>query len=329
MSSYIHQNFNLLYAFLKILVRLAMKIFARHVIINKPEFLKEQGPLLLACNHPNSFLDAVILDTLFDRPIWSLARGDVFKSRRIVRLLTALRILPVYRFSEGAQHLNGNYQTFDLCKQLFRQNKIVLIFSEGKCINEWHLRPLKKGTARLAISSWEEGIPVKVLPVGINYSSFRRFGKNILLNFGEVICEENFPMNISEGGKIQAFNAELDRQLRELVLEIAPSDLHKKKKLLEIPASLYTRLLLAIPAVIGWFIHLPIYLPARRFTLKKAAHNDHYDSILTAILLFTYPIYLLLIVLITYLITDNWIAWTLLLIFPFTAWSYTRIKGQL
>jgi len=39
------------------------------------------GPLLLACNHPNSFLDGIILDILFDEPIWALTRGDVFKGQ--------------------------------------------------------------------------------------------------------------------------------------------------------------------------------------------------------------------------------------------------------
>ena len=56
--------------------------------------LKKQGPLLLASNHPNSFLDAVILDILFEQPIWSLARGDVFKNKFISRILTSLKNVP-------------------------------------------------------------------------------------------------------------------------------------------------------------------------------------------------------------------------------------------
>ena len=70
--------------------------------------------------------------------------------------------------------------------------ELYSIFSEGKCINEWHLRPLKKGTARLAISSWEENIPLEVLPVGINYSSFRRFGKNVYYQFWRNYCQGGY-----------------------------------------------------------------------------------------------------------------------------------------
>jgi 1-acyl-sn-glycerol-3-phosphate acyltransferase len=70
-------------------------------------------------------------------------------------------MFPVYRVSEGVENLNSNYETFKGCKTLFRKKGIVLIFSEGKCINEWHLRPLKKGTARLAIKQLGRNIPWK------------------------------------------------------------------------------------------------------------------------------------------------------------------------
>ncbi|MBS1654119.1 MAG: 1-acyl-sn-glycerol-3-phosphate acyltransferase, partial [Bacteroidetes bacterium] len=104
---------------------MALLIFCRKVIVNKPELLKLKGPLLLACNHPNSFLDAIILDVLFDQPVYSLARGDVFKKPFYIRLLTALKILPVYRTSEGVENLSENYKTFDACLDIFKKKGIV------------------------------------------------------------------------------------------------------------------------------------------------------------------------------------------------------------
>ena len=151
----------MLYSFVKIIARLAIHIYCRDIAINKKELLQHEGPLLLAVNHPNSFLDAIILCTLFDKPVYSLARGDAFKNKFFATLLYNFKMFPVYRVSEGVENLEENYKTFDLCKNIFRQNGIVLMFSEGRCINEWHLRPLKKGTARLAISSWEDGIDRK------------------------------------------------------------------------------------------------------------------------------------------------------------------------
>ena len=182
----------MLYRLLKLPAKIAIYFYCRKIIINKKEWLKSEGPLLIAANHPNSFLDAVILATLFKRPIHSLARGDAFVNTFITKLLTSLKMLPVYRISEGAENLEHNYTTFSSCIDIFKKNGIVLIFSEGRCINEWHLRPLKKGTARLSINAWQQGIPLKVVPLGINYSSFRIFGKNMILNFGDIIEKESF-----------------------------------------------------------------------------------------------------------------------------------------
>src|ERR1700741_4928874 len=97
-----------------------MLLFCRKIIINRPEVLKEKGPLLLASNHPNSFLDGVIMDALFEQPIWSLARGDVFKKPFYIKLLTALKIMPVYRNTEGPENLHENYKTFEACYSIFR-----------------------------------------------------------------------------------------------------------------------------------------------------------------------------------------------------------------
>jgi 1-acyl-sn-glycerol-3-phosphate acyltransferase len=68
-----------LYSLLKLYARFAIKVYCTRIVINKPEVLKSKGPLLFASNHPNSFLDGMILTTLLDEPLYSLARGDAFK----------------------------------------------------------------------------------------------------------------------------------------------------------------------------------------------------------------------------------------------------------
>jgi 1-acyl-sn-glycerol-3-phosphate acyltransferase len=319
----------LLYQLLKIYVRIAMLIFCRKVRINKPELLKTKGPLLLACNHPNSFLDSIILDTLFDQPIWSLARGDVFKTKFITRLLTSLKILPVYRTSEGVENLSENYKTFAVCIDHFKQADVVAIFSEGKCINEWHVRPLKKGTARLAIRTWEENIPLQVLPVGINYSSFHRFGKNIFLNFGELIRKEDIDFTNGDGLRHQAFNNKLQEQLETLVFEIGKQDKALQSSILEIKPSAAKKIVLTIPAVAGWLTHLPLYLPVKKLIWGRTSDNDHYDSVMTGILLLGYPVYLALLVTVAFICLQSWWVFTLLFILPFTAWCYVQLKPQL
>ena len=319
----------MLYQFLKIIVGALLRIFCREIIINKPQILKIHGPVLLASNHPNSLLDAIIIDVLFDQPVYSLARGDVFKNRLIIRLLTSLKMLPVYRVSEGTENLGINYETFDACKSIFKKNGIVQIFSEGLCINEWRLRPLKKGTARLALSSWEDGIPLKVIPVGINYSSFRRFGKNVFINFGNTITSDLIDPKLSPGLKHQAFNNILNNELTNLVYDIPKHDLEKQRRLLKSPPSSLKKILLFIPSMIGFITHSLLYIPLKKIALKKAGHNDHFDSFMMVTLLFLYPIYLLLIFLGLYFSGFIFTAIFILVLLPFTAWAHVQLKPQL
>lgn len=319
----------MLYRCLKPIVRLAMLIFCRKVVINNRQYLHLKGPLLLACNHPNSFLDSVILDTLFQQPVWSLARGDSFKNKTVTRILTSLKILPVYRTSEGVENLSENYKTFNACIEIFRKNGIVHIFSEGKCINEWHLRPLKKGTARLAIKAWNENIPLQVLPVGINYSSFRRFGKNMFINFGSPISQNDLPGKVADGLQHQAFNQLLRQQMEQLVYEIPTTDKARQQAVLELPPTHFQKIILYIPAVIGWLLHLPLYLVVKKITALKTKMNDHYDSVMTALLVITYPLYVLLFLVILWTTIQSWWFIPLLPILPFTAWAYVQLKGQL
>ncbi len=289
--------------------------------------LRESGPLLIAANHPNSFLDAIIVSTLFNSPVYSLARGDAFNGKIARKLLRSFNMLPVYRISEGASNLGMNYDTFQECQKLFKQGKIVLIFSEGGCTNEWKLRPLKKGTARFALNAWQDDIPLKVLPLGINYSSFKFYGKNVVLNFGKVISKNEFSTNGTDGKTINEFNHELNSQLQQLVFEIDKDDREKLVEQFYIKPSLIKKIVLFIPAIIGFMINAPLYFTFHLIIKNRAV--DHYDSIMTGLLFLFYPLYVLAITLIVLFATGSSYSLLLLILMPFTAWSYLQLKKQI
>jgi 1-acyl-sn-glycerol-3-phosphate acyltransferase len=318
----------MLYGIVKILARVAIKLYCRHIDLNKKALLQLKGPLLLAANHPDSFLDAIILCTLFNQPVYSLARGDAFKNKLYAKILFKLKMLPVYRVSEGVENLEENYKTFDLCKEIFKKNGIVLIFSEGKCINEWHLRPLMKGTARLAISSWEEGIPLKILPVGINYSSFTKFGKNVKLFFGDFITAKEITTGEGYGKAIQSFNSNLSEQLQPFVFEIDTNDTTRLHQAFYVPQSTLKKALLFIPSVAGWLIHAPLFYPVKNYVQYSKLEKEHYDSVVVGILLLAYPVYLLEITSFVFGFTHRWESFLLLLLLPFTAWAHVQLRKQ-
>lgn len=319
----------MIYSSIRFIAKAALKFYCRNLCINNKSLLHSDGPLILAVNHPNSFLDAIILCTIFDKPVYSLARGDAFKGRLITKFLLSIKMLPVYRISEGVENLEENYSTFEQCKEIFKQNGIVLIFSEGKCINEWHLRPLKKGTARLAMSSWADGIPVKVLPVGINYNSFRKFGKNIRMFFGEYITEGDIDLKEGAGKSIQVFNSKLQQQLASFVFEIDKTDKEKLHTCFFVPQPAWKKILLFLPSLAGWLLHAPLYYPLKTFVTKKSNSTDHYDSLMIALLFIAYPLYVSIITLVVYALSGQLYSLLLLAVFPITAWSHLQLKKQM
>jgi 1-acyl-sn-glycerol-3-phosphate acyltransferase len=318
----------LLYNILKIWSRSVIPLYCRKISIRGKEQLKEPGPLLIACNHPNSFLDGIVLSTLFKQPLHSLARGDAFYNRFFARILYSLGMLPVYRLREGADKLEENYGTFVKCKEIFKKKGVVLIFSEGLCINEWKLRKLKKGTARLALESWQEGIPLKVLPVGINYQSFRSVGKNIVLNIGNPILTEAVSSQDHSGESINQFNRLLDQELRKLVIEVDSNNKGTLRSEFEVPVSSLRKILLFIPALVGVLLHLPLYITLRLLTDAKAKHSDHRDAILHSLLMLAYPAYVILMAIMIYWQTNYMYALASTIAIPFTAWSAIQLKPQ-
>jgi len=316
----------LLFRLLKIPAKLALLMYCRNLRINNRALLYSKGPLLIAANHPNSFLDAIIIATLFKQPIYSLARGDAFKNKAAYKLFSALNIMPVYRISEGAENLGENYHTFDKCKEIFKKNGIVLIFSEGLCINEWKLRKLKKGTARLAFSSWEEGIDLTILPVGINYHSFSSFGKNVQLNFGNAFGWDSLERKKIDGHTTNAFNQKLTAELQQLVIEI---DAHEKeliKNRFQTNLSPFKKIVLYFPALAGKWVHAPLYIPLQKISWSTTADTGHYDSVLTGLLFILYPVYLLGVMSIIYACRGGWYSILPMLLLPFLAWAYVQYK---
>lgn len=316
----------MLYHIVKIPARIALSIFCKKIEINRKEITRIQGPVLIACNHPNTFLDAILLATIFKQPIYSLARGDAFKNKFVSALLSSFKILPVYRLSEGAENLNNNYDTFAKCKEIFKKNGVVLIFSEGLCKNEWKLRPLKKGTARLTFSSWEDNIDLTVIPTGINYHSFSSFGKHVKMNFENPIQWKDLNHSKMNGSSILTFNDILKSSLEKAVIHLEPDDSSLRKEAFPHSISSIKKNLLFIPAILGRWIHAPLYLPIQKIAWKNTKHNEFYDAVLVGLLFFLYPLYLLILAFGFYLIFRNGWGFLDFLIFPLLAWASIQSK---
>jgi len=225
---------NIIHPIFRAWIQCTAYFYFEKVIVSGEENIPDTGPVILASNHPNSFLDPLLITSYYNRPIYYMARGDVFATRLASALLGFLNIIPIYRKEEGAENFPKNESTFTFCIKAFEQNGTVLIFSEGQSENEWELRPLRKGTARLAYDAWHSqgiGQELKILPVSINYSSWLHINCVAHLSFAPVISKSNLPEDMEQGLFHRKFNEQLKSELQEHCVVI---DTEKQIELQEI-----------------------------------------------------------------------------------------------
>jgi 1-acyl-sn-glycerol-3-phosphate acyltransferase len=303
----------LFYQLIKPVIRFALKIFCRKISIRHPEQLEKRGPLLVTANHPNSFLDAIIIAASFHHPVHFLARGDAFSKPWHNRLLRLLNMIPVYRMSEGRENLELNAHAFEACREILAAGGIVLIFIEGICINTHELQPFKKGAARIATES-RALQNFQVLPLGIAYDSFRRFGKTIVIDAGTPVCVPNLLPFAEEPKNLRYFNAQLFSRIMHLVQAPVPNSRQTAT----------TRFLL-IPAAIGYILHGPLYFLLKTIISRKTKGTVFYDSVLFGALLVLYPVYLVLVAAVLAALKLPFFWFLALVIFhPLSAWAVPR-----
>ncbi|TDO29414.1 1-acyl-sn-glycerol-3-phosphate acyltransferase [Sediminibacterium goheungense] len=304
----------MIYALLKLPIRLALSIFCVDFQTVHSRFFREKGPILLIANHPNSFLDAIIIAAQFRDPVYFLARGDAFHKPWHRFLLNLLHMVPIYRLSEGRENLHLNEYAFTKSLELLAEGKIVLIFIEGICLNTHELQPFKKGAARISIMAKQQKIPVQVMLAAISYNSFKQIGKEVRLELSEPLpINQQLPYE-QDVQNIRNFNELIFNQLKSMI-QLPPKAEHRKKDIF---------LLLSI---IGYFLHLPLYSIIQKWVFQKTRKTVFYDSVLFAALLFIYPLYLLLLLLFLFIIHVPLLLIALIiLIHPITAWVAVRYK---
>jgi 1-acyl-sn-glycerol-3-phosphate acyltransferase len=257
---------------LKLFIRAALWLFCAEINTKNKYLLNTKGPLLIIANHPNSFLDAIIIGTRYNRTIHFLARGDVFTKKLHRFLLSLLNMIPVYRLREGKEFLHLNEYAFVESARLLKNNEAVLIFIEGTCLNTNALQPFKKGTARILQACHTENLFPQIHLAGIAYNNFKGLGKRVNL------CIEPFTQTtaiLSPKDRVN-FNNAVFEKLSALILPTAHTPTIKKNAL--------------------YYLNLPFYNLVYRFVDKKTKGTVFFDSVLFSVLFFLYPIYLLFII---------------------------------
>ena len=113
-----------------------------------------EGGVILASNH-RSFLDPFAIGCCLGRPIYFVAKQELFKNPLLGWVLNCLGAFPIKR---GA----ADEESVATSLALLERGEAVVIFPEGTRIRTGSLAPPKRGVGRLALQSGSPVVPIAV-----------------------------------------------------------------------------------------------------------------------------------------------------------------------
>jgi glycerol-3-phosphate dehydrogenase (NAD(P)+) len=119
------------------------------------EHIPETGPVIFAANH-RSFLDPFIMGVCSRRPIYYVAKREIFANPLVAWFVGSLGAFPVHR---GA----GDADMLETAKAILERGDCVLMFPEGTRTRPGALGRPKRGVGRLALETGAPVVPVAMI----------------------------------------------------------------------------------------------------------------------------------------------------------------------
>jgi glycerol-3-phosphate O-acyltransferase / dihydroxyacetone phosphate acyltransferase len=158
------------YSLVRGLTRFLLGLFYARIEVVGKENLPETGPVIIAANHHNSVVDAMILIATIPRPLRVLANAPLFRHPLIGAFLRLMGGLPVHRRKEAGDDPAKNAALFEATTKALHEGAAIALFPEGITQPEPALQPMKTGAARMLLAAEagrREGPRVTLLPVGL------------------------------------------------------------------------------------------------------------------------------------------------------------------
>ena len=119
------------------------------------EHIPTDGPVIFVCNH-RSFIDPFIVGLCSRRPIYYVAKEEIFHIPFVGWLISALGAFPVRRGAADADMI-------ETAKAILERGDAVLMFPEGTRTRPGALGKPKRGVGRLALETGATVVPVAMI----------------------------------------------------------------------------------------------------------------------------------------------------------------------
>ncbi|MBK9155395.1 MAG: 1-acyl-sn-glycerol-3-phosphate acyltransferase [Chloracidobacterium sp.] len=213
----------------------ALHLFFRRIETVNADVVPDGTGVIFVMNHPNGLVDPALVFVALPRKISFLAKSTLFRMPVISFLLRTVEALPLYRRIDAGEDVSKNKLTFELCRDLLKKGGSIALFPEGVSHNSTKLLPAKTGAARIALGAVSidgsgDALDLRIVPVGLFYTSKTTFRSEAMLHFGEPFRVE--ASGTDENGQpdreaVRALTAKIEDALRGVTLNAeTEADLH-------------------------------------------------------------------------------------------------------
>lgn len=218
----------MIYKLFRLWANIAIRVFYGKIEVSGIENIPKDVPILIASNHPNGFLEPIIMACLFPRPLHFMVRGDVFRKKWLKPILVNTNQIPIFRFKDGFSQLRKNDSNLQEAYKALDKGAAIILFIEGGTINIKKLRPFQKGLARMANSYLEkEGArqDLHILPVAINFISPFVLRSRVVLNVEKSYrAADYFNNDTPKTTQIKELTDTLYKQIKPLAFHVSQDE---------------------------------------------------------------------------------------------------------
>ncbi len=220
-----YENWSLGYWFVKPYIAFAHWLTHKKVFVLGDKYIPKNKPVIFAPNHQNALSDALaILTHIKHQPVWP-GRAALFTPKFTRPILKFMKIMPIYRIRDGIGNLGKNNQTFAASIKVLQNNHALVLYPEAAHSGKRQMLPHKKAIPRIVFQAEEESnfkMDIQIVPVGIYYTHYFNFNRQIVIKFGAPISVLEYKELYKESPHKATFKLKNDihEQITSLVVNI-------------------------------------------------------------------------------------------------------------
>ncbi|KAJ0411507.1 hypothetical protein ATCC90586_001102 [Pythium insidiosum] len=193
-------------------MQLVAHTYFRKISVYGINNLPREGPVILCPNHPNMFVDAILVITecvKHGRKPYAWVKGAMFSNKILGFIL---------------RKLGANKRMFENTWDVLAKGNMMLLFPEGTSYTAPKMLRLRTGVVRVATGfAKHHDQPVSIVPVGLTYFNKDSFRSEVMVEFGtpmvigpDDVLSETFKSD--EKAEVKRLTEQLEEKMHHVTL---------------------------------------------------------------------------------------------------------------